>query len=104
MKIQGFNTTSNDENSAPEQDFFEQVTSKKKEQAKKIISAKYTPAGPQYGREFRTTLKLQYEFQEMISLSESAVNDAMTELGFEVAFIDGKPNYVLYPIRTETED
>jgi hypothetical protein len=97
MRIRGFNAQNN-ENPAPEADFFEQVT------AKKIISAKYTPAGPQYGREFRTTLELQYEFREMISLSESAVNDAMTELGFEVSFIDDKPNWVLYPVRTDTPD
>jgi hypothetical protein len=42
--------------------------------------------------------------REMISLSESAVNDAMNELGFEVAFIDGKPNWVLYPLRRDLQD
>jgi hypothetical protein len=103
MRIRGFNTQNN-ENPAPEQDFFEQVTAKKVEQTKKIISAKYTPAGPQYGREFRTTLELQYEFREMISLSESAVNDAMNEIGFEVTFIDDKPNWVLYPVRIDIPD
>jgi hypothetical protein len=30
------------------------------------------------------------------------VFDAIDELGFEIAFIDGKPNYVLYPIRMDT--
>jgi hypothetical protein len=40
----------------------------------------------------------------MISLSESAVNDAMNEIGFEVTFIDDKPNWVLYPVRTDIPD
>jgi hypothetical protein len=62
MQIRGFNTQNN-ENPAPEPDFFEQAIAKKREQAKKIISAKYTPAGPQYGREFRIILELQYEFR-----------------------------------------
>jgi hypothetical protein len=61
---------------------------------RKRIFLNSLPAGPQYGRKFR----------EMISLSESAVNDAMDKLGFEIAFVDGKPNYVLYLIRTEMED
>jgi hypothetical protein len=98
MHIKGFNPQP-DENPGTGQDFFEQFTAKKAEQAKKIISGKYAPSGSASGREFRTTLELQYEFREIISFSESAIVDAMNDLGFELDSLDGKPNWVLYPLQ-----
>jgi hypothetical protein len=94
IRIKGFNTEP-DETPGTGQDFF----AKKAEQAKKIISGKYAPTGSASGREFRTTLELQYEFREIISFPESAIVDAMNELGFELDSLDGKPNWVLYPFR-----
>jgi hypothetical protein len=49
-------------------------------------------------------MELQHEFGEMVSLSESAVNDAMNDLGFEIIYLDNKPNWVLHPNRTDRED
>jgi hypothetical protein len=65
---------------------------------KKIISEKYKPSGKAENAEFRTTLEIQYEFQEMIYLHHSGINTALSDLGFEIKFIDNKPNWVLYPV------
>ena len=85
-----------DESTTEMSDFFEEQRRKKLEQVKKIISAQYDPMGSPNHREFRTTMELQYEFREIVSLSEFNINEAMNELGYQVDFIDNKPNWVLY--------
>jgi len=80
-------------------DFFEQSSKKRIEQAKKFISAKYLSTGNPDNREFRTSMELQYEIREMIDLSTSTINEAMNELGFQVQFLDEKPNWVLYEVQ-----
>jgi hypothetical protein len=103
MRIAGFNPQMQGE-TAPEADLFEQIAAKRREQARKAISSRYAPAGDPHGREFRTTLELQYEFREMFFLSESAIIDAMIESGFEIVPLEGKPNWVLYPLLPDTRD
>jgi hypothetical protein len=98
IHIQGFGMQGTDAGKlGPEENgFFDQQTQKQLELAKKLISTKYSPAGIPEESEFRTTMELQYEFREMVRLFESTINDAMNELGFQVEFLDGKPNWVLY--------
>jgi hypothetical protein len=85
--------------SAEEADIFEQLNKKRREQARQFISAKYIPQGNPDNCEFRTTMELQYEFREMMEFSASNINEAMNELGFQVQFLDDKPNWVLYKIQ-----
>ena len=75
---------------------FEEQSTKKREQAKQFILAKYNPIGAPEEKEFRTTLELQYELREMIFLLESGINEVMNEMGFQVVYLDNKPNWVLY--------
>jgi hypothetical protein len=103
IRVSGFGSASGpDQSNQP--DFFEQAAAKRREQARKAISSRYAPAGDPHGREFRTTLELQYEFGEMFFLPESAIIDAMNDSGFEIVPLEGKPNWVLYPLLPDTRD
>ena len=75
------------------------------EMAKRIISAKYSPDGGSWDRHHRSTIELQYEFREMIELSPQTINQAMTDLGFQIHFISNKPVWIVYgSMTTDLED
>jgi len=71
------------------------------EQIKQLLSGKYTTIGLPESIEYRTTLELQYEFQEILSISESSLIRALSELEYPVVFLDGKPHWALYVIQEE---
>jgi hypothetical protein len=93
----GFNAYQDEEeNREQEPDFFEKIRTKNLDSIKKIVSERYDPAGNVHDCEFRTTMELKYELQEMISVSESSLNDALNEMQFRLQYIDDRPHWVLY--------
>jgi hypothetical protein len=105
FRIKGFAPqTGDDSGNEQNQDFFDQQTSEKSKQVKQFISARYNPVGTPEEKEFRSTLELRYELQEMISVFESTINQVMNEMGFQIADIDDKPNWVLYRSRKDPPD
>jgi hypothetical protein len=98
--VKGFGTNIDEERQ--EQNFFEQANSQKREQARKMISAKYDSLGDQCNTEFRTTAELRYEFREITDFSDSMINEAMSELGYQIQFLEGKPYWKLY-LKFETD-
>lgn len=63
---------------------------------RKFIEANYQPEGDPENKEFRSALELQYELSESVSVSIRAINDLLTQLGYEIKFIEGVPNWVMY--------
>lgn len=95
----GFNAYMDDDDDDEQKnptDFFEQARSQRVEAIKKIISEKYDATGDVHDCEFRTTMELQYELQEMMDVSASNLNDAMNEMQFKLQYIDDRPHWVLY--------
>jgi hypothetical protein len=64
--------------------------------SRKLISDTYTPEGNVHDCEFRTTLELQYEFQEMRYIPEDILIEVLNAMQFRLQYIDDRPHWVLY--------
>jgi len=62
----------------------------------KFIESIYAPNGSTEQKEFRTALELQYELRESVEVSITALNEVLTEMGYELEFIEGMPHWVMY--------
>lgn len=61
-----------------------------------FIDANYSPTGGTEQKNFRTSAELEYLLQETISVSLSNINEVMKELKFELIFLEGVPNWIVY--------
>ena len=78
----------------------EQSSDKTIEQLKTFIQQLYKPDGITEQKEFRTNLELKDELSEVIEASAKDISTALSELGYELKFIEGSPNWVMYNITT----
>lgn len=60
------------------------------------IDANYTPYGEVEQKEFRTTLELIIEMQEMSDVGMNELNKMLQEKGFKTIFIEGVSNWIMY--------
>ena len=60
------------------------------------LDENYSPDGDVEKKEFRTTMELITEMNEMVDVSMHTVNKILLEKGFKTIFIDGVSNWVLY--------
>lgn len=63
---------------------------------RKFIESIYSPTGDTEQKEFRSALELQYELRESVEVSITALNEVLTAMGYELEFIEGVPNWVMY--------
>ena len=97
MKKIGFKTSENNESSEPEKDPINEIFGKRKELAIRFIESMYTPIGYHEDAEFKTTLELEYEMQNVIETpSMNIISSLMSDAGFQLQQIEGIPHWVLY--------
>lgn len=78
------------------EDWFTKMFAVDKEYVKKFIEASYTPAGYTERKEFKTSAELMYMLRETIDVSIKVINEVMSELEYQMQYIDQVPNWVLY--------
>lgn len=63
---------------------------------RKFIEFIYSPSGSVEQKEFRSALELQYELRESVEVSVNELNDVLTDMGYQLEFIEGSPHWVMY--------
>jgi len=76
----------------------EQKKDKDVEALKTLIQSIYSPDGITEQKEFKTTAELIYELREMIPATGREMRTALSEMGFEIKYIDGTPMWVMYQL------
>lgn len=62
----------------------------------RYITENYTPIGEIEKKEYVTSADIVRELSEMVIISIAEITQLMDSAGFEIKFIDGKPNWVVY--------
>lgn len=62
----------------------------------KYIQENYRALGETGEKEYITSADIVRELSEMVSISIAEVTDLMDKAGFEIEFIEGKPNWIVY--------
>lgn len=63
---------------------------------KQFIENSYDPVGATLNKEFKTSAELVYMLREFVNPSMKLVNEIMNELNFQIIFIEGVPNWIVY--------
>jgi len=66
------------------------------EQIKTFLQAIYSNDGTTEQKEFRTTRDLIYELRDMITAGFKDMNEALSDLGYELEYLEGVPHWILY--------
>ena len=88
--------TAGNEDTEEKRDFIDQMLEDRKQAIKQFIEANYRSTGNVDEKEFKSSMELEYEMQEMTEASINTINSVMNELGFQVQFLEGKPYWVVY--------
>ena len=64
--------------------------------AVRFFTENYLPAGCREDTEFRSTDELLYELRETVHVDADTVNGILTDLGYQIRFLEGRPLWVLY--------
>lgn len=75
--------------------FFKMFTVNKSH-VKQFIENSFDPVGATSNKEFKTSAELVYMLREFENLSMRVVNEIMNELKFQIVFIEGVPNWIVY--------
>lgn len=67
-------------------------------QLKEIIEMLYKPNGFAHEKDFKTSMEIAYELQEMIEVTPKQVASVMTEIGFEVTSVDNMVCFVVFTV------
>ena len=67
-------------------------------QLKEIIEMLYKPNGLTHEKDFKTSMEIAYELQEMIEVTPKQVASVMTEIGFEVTSVDNMVCFVVFTV------
>lgn len=66
-----------------------------KARVKQFIENSFDPVGAT-NKEFKTSAELVYMLREFVNPSMKVVNEIMNELNFQIIFIEGVPNWIVY--------
>lgn len=69
---------------------------KNKARVKQFIENSLDPLGATLNKEFKTSAELVYMLREFVNPSMKVVNEIMNELNFQIIFIEGVPNWIVY--------
>ena len=67
-------------------------------QLKEIIAMLYKPNGFTHEKDFKTSMEIVYELEEMIEGTPKQVASVMTEIGFEVTSVDNMVCFVVFTV------
>ena len=67
-------------------------------QLKEIIEMLYKPNGFTHEKDFKTSMEIAYELQEMIEVTPKQVASVMTEIGFEVISVNNMVCFVVFTV------
>lgn len=67
-------------------------------QLKEIVEMLYKPNGFTHKKDFKTSMEIAYELQEMIEVTPKQVASVMTEIGFEVTSVDNMVCFVVFTV------
>lgn len=63
---------------------------------KQFIENSFDLVGATLNKEFKTSAELVYMLREFVNPSMKVVNEIMNELNFQIIFIEGVPNWIVY--------
>ncbi|MDH6355470.1 hypothetical protein M2132_001813 [Dysgonomonas sp. PH5-45] len=78
------------------EDPFSKAIAVKKAQIKQFIDNCFTPSGVTESREFKSSAELIYMLREFDNPSMKLINEIMNESGYQLTFIAGVPNWIVY--------
>ena len=86
----------NDENKEGTEDPFFKMFTVNKAHVKQFIENSFDPVGSTSKKEFKTSAELVYMLREFENPSMRVVNEIMNELKFQLIFIEGVPNWIVF--------
>lgn len=88
--------TDEEENKEGTEDPFFKMFTANKAHVKQFIENSFDPVGTTSNKEFKTSAELVYMLREFENPSMRVVNEIMNELKFQIVFIEGVPNWIVY--------
>lgn len=85
-----------EENKEGIEDPFFKMFTVNKAHVKQFIENSFDPVGATSSKEFKTSAELVYMLREFENPSMRVVNEIMNELNFQIVFIEGVPNWIVY--------
>lgn len=84
------------ENREGTEDPFLKMIAANKAHVKQFIENSFDPIGSTSKKEFKTSAELVYMLREFDNPSMRVINDIMNELNYQIIFIEGVPNWIVY--------
>lgn len=85
-----------EENKEGTEDPFFKMFTVNKAHVKQFIKNSFDPVGATSNKEFKTSAELVYMLREFENPSLRVVNEIMSELNFQIVFIEGILNWIVY--------